>query len=51
MARHYVGALILDEDNLAEMARHGVSSNEVEQVTFQSPHHHCESRGEPGSFC
>lgn len=32
MAKHRVSALILDEHNLAEMARHGVSAAEVVQV-------------------
>jgi hypothetical protein len=32
MAKHRVSALILDEHNLAEMTRHGVSAAEVVQV-------------------
>jgi len=31
MAKHPVSVLILDEHNLAEMARHGVSAAEVVQ--------------------
>ncbi len=50
MARNYIGALVLDENNLAEMARHGVSSSEVEQVIFNHHITTANPRGEPGSI-
>ncbi|MGI8945767.1 MAG: hypothetical protein ACR2GL_05950, partial [Thermoleophilaceae bacterium] len=40
MAKHRVSALILDEHNLAEIARHGVSAGEVLQIDEQTAEVH-----------
>ena len=50
MRRHHVAALILDEDNLAEMARHAVSAPELEQVISNRHITAPNPRGEAGSI-
>jgi hypothetical protein len=50
MAKHRVSALILDEHNLAEMARHGVSGAEVVQLIANRHITGPNRRGEPGSI-
>lgn len=50
MAKHPVSVLILDEHNLAEIARHGVSAAEVVQVTANRHITAPNRRGEPGSI-
>jgi len=49
MASHRVSALILDEDNLGEMAAHGVSAAEVVQVIGNQHITAPNRRGETGS--
>lgn len=50
MARHRVSAVVLDEHNLAEMARHGVSESEVLQVMWNRHLTARNPRGEPGGI-
>lgn len=50
MARRFIAALILDEHNLEEMGRHGVSKREVEQVISNRHITAANPRGEPGSI-
>lgn len=50
IARHLIAALILDEDNLVEMDRHGVSKREVEQVVSNRHVTAANPRGELGSL-
>lgn len=50
MAKHRVSALIVDEHNLAEMARHGVSAAEVVQVIANRHVTAPNPRGEAGSI-
>jgi len=45
-----VAALIIDEHNVAEMARHGVSGSEVEQLIWNRNAVVPNPRGEPGSL-
>jgi hypothetical protein len=49
VVRHGIAALILDRHNLAEMARHGVSADEVEQLLWNRNVVAANPRGEPGS--
>lgn len=48
MAKPRVSVLILDEDNLAETARHGVSAAEIVQVIANRHITAPNPRGEPG---
>jgi hypothetical protein len=50
MAKHRVSALILDEHNLDEMTRHGVSAAEVVQVIANRHITAPNPRGEGGSI-
>jgi hypothetical protein len=50
MATHRVSALILDQHNLAEMARHGVSAAEVVQVIANRHVTAPNPRGEAGGI-
>lgn len=50
MAKQRVSAIIVDEHNLAEMARHGVSAAEVVQVIGNRHITAPNRRGEPGSI-
>jgi hypothetical protein len=50
MPQRRVSVLILDEDNLAEMARHGVSAAEVVQVIANRHIAALNRRGEAGSI-
>jgi hypothetical protein len=50
VVRHVVAALVVDESNLAEMARHGVSGAEVEQLVWNRNVIVLNPRGEPGSL-
>jgi len=50
MAKRRVSVLILDEHNLAEMARHGVSAAEVVQVIANRHITAPNPRGEEGSI-
>jgi uncharacterized DUF497 family protein len=49
VARHVVAELIIDEHNRAEMARHGVIEDEVEQIVWNRNVVSQNPRGEPGS--
>jgi uncharacterized DUF497 family protein len=50
MARHLVAQLIIDRHNRAEMARHGVSRREVDQILWNRRVIGPNPRGEPGSI-
>jgi hypothetical protein len=50
MARRRVSVLLLDENNLAEMARHGISAVEVVQVISNRHITVANPRGERGSI-
>jgi hypothetical protein len=50
VARRLIAALILDDHNVAEMRRHGVSGREVEQMISNRHITAANPRGEPGSI-
>ena len=50
MTRHGVGPLVIDERNLTEMRRHGVSPREIEQVVSNRHITTPNPRGELGSI-
>jgi hypothetical protein len=49
VARHVVSALIVDDHNAAEMARHGVTGDEVDSLVWNRSIVSHNPRGEPGS--
>jgi len=50
VARHFIADLIFDDHNEREMARHGVVSDEVEQLTSNRNRVLRNPRGETGSI-
>jgi uncharacterized DUF497 family protein len=50
VARHVVSDLIFDEHNEREMARHGVTADEVDELKWNRKVFSDNPRGEPGSM-